>query len=257
MYGWFIVFLLFTTSLFPNILENSSAERASLGYLDIISNTPESFYYNPAKYTNGIALGYTKPFSINTVSLGNVSICNSYKYLHLGVSENYLESEYYSRYISTISIGCSVTEYLCVGSNIKYVDVIENLRSNSLSSDIGVMVKHNSTRLSVVINNVLAKKRKEFDLTKNLVAELSINVGKISSVAVGIEKEEDQDMMVKCGTLFKIYRSLSLKLGYTVKADFVSAGFTYNLRNFSLDYGVSVHDELEATHYISIKYAID
>lgn len=236
---------------------NSSAFRAGVANLNSLANSPIIAYYNPALSYLGISSGFNKPYSFSDIESGNLAYSLKVAHSYLSFGNNYLASTNYLETTTFISYSYKFNKNLKLGVSEKWLYFDDSSKNSLLFTDIGIEVSHNNISLSSSLSNIFNNSTDYNEVPQVFTFECMYKQNNKSSIAIGIEKEEAVSLTPKLGVKYAIYPAFNLLAGYKLNPDSFSTGFNYGYNNLVIAYSVLLHNELNATHFVSLYYALD
>lgn len=165
-----------------------------------------------------------------------------------------------------LTFGGRLRENILLGTNLKFIqEKLAGYSANALSADLGLLYYSNVYDIfyGFTIQNLGTKLKFEnesFNLPLTYRAGVSINALQ-NKMIIGIDLVNARDikMYPAFGMEYNLFRSFSLRGGYTLEKDIGSGytfGFGINTYLINLDYAFSPYGELGDTHRISFTLKI-
>lgn len=146
--------------------------------------------------------------------------------------------------------------YLGTKFHLNRLSIQEYGSSNSFSADVSLNSTINNTlSLSTSINNIGSTKlSKIFEKPLRMAIGLAYHPSDKINFIVEAEKIEDRPISPKLGIIYDFSKNLQLRTGVDAGRSIFGFGFIYCLKNFSINLGYSIHNELGPSPGISLQW---
>ncbi len=251
---WFFLFLFISTSINCHIYLNNCADRVGLANINLISKSPLTSYYNPAISNQGIACSISQPFGFSGIENGSLCVSKDVKTINITYATNYLLSSNFKEFVNELSINYSFKDMIILGISHKHVSICETSNYSGHLSDVGILIKNDAIKFAFSYSNILNDNNSRIELPKILTSEVSYRFNDITSFAIAIEKEMEEQINSKLGIRYTPIKSMSILSGYSYEANQIFAGLDVEYKRFMIAYAISNHVDLGISHYISLIY---
>ncbi len=151
---------------------------------------------------------------------------------------------------SQIAIGYTVNMY-----NVEY-DGYGSQEAFGLN--IGaVATMHRRTKLSFTIHNInnpAIGDDNQYELPRKMVAGISYQPYSKIVTVLELTKELKDDTSVTAGIEYEVIDMMTLRAGLNSNPATYSAGVGFDVYDFIVDYGLTLHSDLDPTHHVQVGY---
>lgn len=211
---------------------------------------------NPASLprigNNGLALVYTKPFGLSTLTYNRLIL--NLNRPALGFSFSSLGQTGYYEHTFTLATGFALNKNFSYGIILKGYNVNIRDYGNDFfpSLNLGILFKQSTYRLALVFADMNNPKSKQGDL---IPASLQIggllNSFNGFSLSCDFLKNTVSERFLG-GIELNLLPIFSLRFGVATNPYLIAGGFGVSLKNLSIDYGYRYHPRLKETHVLSL-----
>lgn len=201
---------------------------------------------------NGLALVYTKPFGLSTLTYNRLIL--NIKRPALGFSFSSLGQTGYYEHTFTLAAGFSINDKLSYGIILKgyHINILGYGNDFFPSLNLGVLFRQNTYRLALVFEDMNNPKSKQNDL---IPASLQIGGSWLPvngfSLSCDFLKNPDYERFLG-GVEFNLLPIFSLRFGLATNPYLIAGGFAISVKNLRFDYGYRYHPRLKETQVISL-----
>jgi hypothetical protein len=244
-------------------LYKGGATTASIGGISSIIKGQDAIYHNPAgttefkkktafdlSYENrygiaglndiGIGVLYKKGFSNFSLNLSQYGI-ESYKEQNLGLG-------YARQLIENLSVG--------IKANYNSLKITDYGSTNYFSFDIGFQSKINrQLSLGGYINNFLQSENKSDNSPTSIALGLAYAPSEKVTLMTEFLKVTDRPLSPKLAIIYKIQKSIELRLGSDITKGEIGFGLGYNIKSYLLRFGYVTHQSLNGSYSITVQGA--
>lgn len=234
-----------------------SARSSALNCHGIISSESGSIFTNPALGDSELLLSSSYLYNLRELprytlsggyNIGDYTLC--YAIEHLG-------HEYYKETGQLVSIeynwneitgGIALRDHLLKIGNEKY--------EHGISCDAGIYWRGEGVQSAISIVNCFGNCVGAEKLPVYITGEMCIAINSNGSLGLRLEKEDGYDFMPSIAGSYAIASCFEMVSSYGINPGVIGCGFSVKLGRLAFDYGLQYHQDLEESHYISLRYAL-
>ncbi|HPG31643.1 MAG TPA: type IX secretion system membrane protein PorP/SprF [bacterium] len=158
-----------------------------------------------------------------------------------------------------ISAAKKITENLSVGIQPKFFKhKIKSYTNSTFSLNAGVLYVYKFMTFANSIENLFSTKdsfiREKEKLPLNFESGITFDLLDFITAGFVLNYEEKKDLDFRIGLKAQLFKYLAVNAGYVNETKQPSAGFTLDIKNIGVYYGLTKHKDLDLTHKISIDY---
>ncbi|MCL2064293.1 MAG: hypothetical protein FWG98_07975 [Candidatus Cloacimonetes bacterium] len=233
----------------------SSPNIIALGEIYLLSDTPDTAFYQPAKRNEGISLSHSNPhgfwdlnifqiasqftlfneiFTAGTIFMDNNQISD--KLFYLGYNKN----------INNLTFGANIKYY---NQSIQGYDTLDAFTLN-----IGAIWTIRAFNHGLSYSNVSHTSKVGIDLPTLFKYECMIIPFDKTKFALAVEKEKNFEMRYAFAASHKLSSIISINSGFITNPSQFSAGFVISINDLDISVGVRTHGQLGYTQAAGIAY---
>ncbi len=235
----------------------SSPSANALSGLTSLTNSPGNSLNNPSLAYPGLEISTANLYQINEIKFHNLAVSTKYSKIFLNITEQYLGNELYYENQNTLNLGytCKTLNFGIAGRYI--FSQTENYANvNATLLDVATNIKFDRTICHLIIKNVTATKVSGLQLPVYHICEVSHQLNKTITLAVGVEKQNSQSPSFKFGTKYTLSKNCSILLSTQNEPYKIGTGLEIKVGKYGMHYSISTHSYLNPTHYVSLIYAL-
>ncbi len=252
-----VYLLLITTSSIAALdlnLPLSSELNASSG-LFLIATSPLAVIINPSLFSPGLASSITRLYNLPDLSIYSGAICLGKGNFGCAIGGKMLSHPLWQEMKISGALSYQY-RFFRLGFAVNYLsNNVEDYHSGQqITYDLGMMISDSLFATTILVKNLSQTRFLEEELPVYLVGEYSHSLHKYCTLAIGFEKEREQDFSIKIGNRSSIIPMLDLICSYQFQPDRISGGIIIHYRKFHLSFSVRTHRYLDLSESISINY---
>ena len=223
--------------------------------ISLISDTPATSYYQPAKRNNGLSISHSFPFGLNEVNLIHLSFQSAVKHYQISAGTYVIHNEFIKNNI--FYTGFSRKFYdISLGTNFKYFQqsVQDYNQLNAYSLNLGVFWENKIFTHGLTYNNLTNSKTRNIKIPNIFKYECMISGSDRINFALSFEKEKHFDFRYAFAVKTVIHPVLNVFSGFISNPDQYSAGLEIFISKISVNYAIRTHRDLDYTHAMGIYY---
>jgi len=233
----------------------SSPQIIAGGEIYLLSQSPESAFYNPSHRNEGISVNHSNPFGMAELNIFHLASQFAVKGEVFSAGSMSLDNEYisdrvfylgYSKEIRTVSLGISGRYYS------QKVDEYSSL--DTFTGVVGAVWKVDNLTNGLSFSNFTHTKVDGIQLPSVFKYELMVTPFESTQFALAIEKEKGYEMRYAFGARHNILKILSISTGFINNPAQFSAGLGVTIKNVEVNYGMRTHAELGYTQAVGVVY---
>lgn len=244
-------------------LYGGGAGQISLATISEQLKGTDAIYFNTASVGNsknnlGLDVSFENKYnisSVNTFSLGLFKKFQGNTFVITAVQQG---NDVLNEKDFALGISRQLFDKFYLGTkfHLNRLSIQEYGSSNSFSADISLNSNINHTlSISTSINNIGSTKlSKVFEKPVRMAIGLAYHPSDKVNFIVEAEKIEDRPISPKLGIIYDFNQSLQLRTGVDVSRSIFGFGFIYSMKNFSINLGYSIHNELGSSPGISLQW---
>lgn len=206
-----------------------------------------------------VFFSYQQMPSIEGMNTMAVGLLHPFKFGSLGISAIKFGDELFSQHKVSLAFGNKIG-FVRLGGSINYNQIRfdEFGAALALSMDLGGVVEVSKYILfGAYISNLTSSSFNNSEHT-NLPVQMKVGFAYIPTqkfrFALDLEKDIDQDPLIKAGIEYTIIEKLVLRTGVNSNPLKAFFGFGLVLKSFNVDYAFSQHNYLGFTHQLSVSF---
>ena len=235
----------------------SSPVVISLGEIYLLSNAPETSFYQPAKSVEGISLTHSNPHGFRELNVFQLSsqIKAVGELFYTGVFV--LDNDYISDKIFYLGYTKSINQ-LSLGANVRYYhQSIENYHSlDAFTVNLGIIWQNRNITHGLTYSNLSHTSKNGIYLPTLYKYEFMISPIEKTNFALSLEKEKDFDLRYAFAVSREIASIFSINTGFITNPNQFSVGVMVKMNDFDVSIGVRTHSQLGYTQAIGVVYRI-
>ncbi|OQY38695.1 MAG: hypothetical protein B6226_03295 [Candidatus Cloacimonetes bacterium 4572_65] len=253
---------------------SSARGRAMGGAFFTLSDDSDAAFYNPAgldSASDQLNMGFVQLFnnSYTTVATASSSYRFSEKFGVIGFAAKQLSVEFEDTELSTEStfaithafkILKDIHSSIAFGYTINVYDLAFDGYDNqsTVGLNLGaIATMHQRTKLSFTvhnINNPAVGDDNEYELPRKMVTGIAYQPYSGITTSLELTKELKEDTSIAAGIEYQVVKGLKLRVGVNTNPSTYSTGVGFNIHDFIVNYGLTYHSDLDATHHIQVGY---
>ncbi len=235
---------------------------AMAGTYVALANTAEAVFHNPGGLNQlsgtEVAIFYQKPFGLEDVNWGTLAASVPIRDYRASLGLTTLSNGSYSEQALTLAWSQQYKRRLYYGIGVRYkrLKIDGYGSSSSVGLELGLLMPL-STKFSwgASAQNV---GRSQFGSDEQMPQILRSGVALAATpelvLALEIFKDVRFDEEVRFGVEYRALQQLAVRAGMANHPDRLTAGFGLDLKPFILDYAFFTHNDLGATHQLSLTF---
>ena len=255
---FFIIFFLLPLNLFSFGIDLiSSPIIISNAEIYLLSNSPETAFYQPAKNSHGLSLSHSNPHGIRELNVFHLA--SQYVFLQQSISAGFLilDNDYMSDKILYAGYGKELNN-ITIAANVKYynqsIDTYKTL--NTFTLNLGSIWKMGIFSHGLSYSNITHTSTSGIALPTVVKYECSILPFDSTNFAFSLEKEKGFDIRYGFGALHKVSKIFSLNTGFLSNPNQFTAGMIVTVNSIDFSIAMRTHQFLGYTQAVGVVYRL-
>ena len=221
----------------------------------LLSKTPETTFYQPAKQDLGFSLSHSNPHSFRELNVFHLASQITFQKELFSLGLLVLDNNHISD--KTLYLGYSKKfNNLSLGSNVKYYNQSVSGYStlDTFTLNMGAIWNVNTFTHGFTYSNITNTSKSGINLHTVVKYECMITPIDTTKFAVSFEKERYFDMRYAFAVSHNINNLLVLSTGFISNPNQFSAGLLFIVSNLEISVGIKTHQYLRLTQAIGLVY---
>ncbi len=236
----------------------NSAFLKSCGLISLLQEDSSVSMQNASLFNKGILLAYNNQYGFSDVPIVLSALSIPKNSVRISLGNQYLGDEIYSENCSYLNLSHQ-EKNLSIGSTVQLIyqkiSGYEVLHFQTI--DTGITFRHKNYTSTIYTKNLVQFGSKTLELYKGLYLESMLSYKNRIKLGIGLSKEEQYPLNYQYGSKLMISPLLSFSTGYQTQNKELSYSAEFNMNQYHLNYCVSFHPYLPASHAIAIQYKWD
>ncbi len=235
----------------------SASQNAANG-LNILIKDPSSSFRNPSLLNPGLCSSTTSLYSLKGLLLHHLSIAGNIKN-NFGISTGcrWLDHPAYKEIAAALGLSYSIENFTTgIQTRYLYNKVEQYHKFGRILFDLALTWSSGNSESTIVYKNLLQQKMLGDRIPSFLIWETGFKISEKIELALGLEKQQQEEFIFKFGSRCNVQQFLSLLVSCQHDPARLGAGVILQIRRLKLTYGIRTHQYLPYTHSISLTYEI-
>ena len=248
----FFTIIISTSPLFAFGIDLYSAPDLLAGAeIFLLSDSPASAYYQPAKEGNGISFSHSSPYGFSELNIFNLAA----QYKQISAGSIILDNSIISEKIGYIGYFYGWNN-INIGGNIRYyTQEIEGYdRLDAFTGNLGIIWENKYFTNGFSFSNITNSSVKNIDIPSVWKYEALVTPFQKTAFALGLEKEKGFEMRYSFSGRQNITENFLIYTGFLANPSQFSAGLRIDINKIGVLYGVRTHQYLDYTQAVGVVY---
>ncbi len=256
------VLLLAVTPLAAQTLPVGTRSLGMGGTYVALANSADAIFANPGGLAQlnrmELSLFYQRPFGLSSLNYGAIAAVAPLRGFTAGVGLTALGNELFGEESLTAAVSLEYARRLFFGESISFLKTHIKGYGNAASPmlNLGAVFDISpSVRFGFAALNLNRARRAGETLPQSLTAGLTVKPAPKLLLSFEVYRDVRFDEEVRFGAEVQPLPALALRVGAGNHPDRFSAGLGVSAGRFRVDYAIFTHNELGATHQVSLTIA--
>jgi hypothetical protein len=227
----------------------NSATSNALSGLGMLSDSVADYAYSPILGKTGISSSYHRPFNTPGIDIFGLHSAISKGDLIIATGTGYLHHEDYCQQNPYLNLNYGFGAFrFGMSAHLAYDSIKDEDGEYRFSYDLGMAYSFNDYRAEILL---LQKGQANERLALSLGAELDPRV----SVAAGYQIPKTENNVLSMGIRADLNEHLGILSSWQSLQNRFGIGLAVSLAQWTLNYGIRSHPDLDYSHAISLDYS--